>query len=109
MTQSERLGGAGAVPNDQADIRIGAVRLAQGTGLHARPVVRLTQCAKTFGATVEVALSRDGPWTDAKSPAQMMRLKAPPGTELVIRTAGQDASAALHAMLDMVRDHANEG
>ena len=99
----------GRPSHDKAAVFLtGAVRLSSPTGLHARPIVRLTQSAKTFSATIEMALSREGPWTDAKSPAQMMRMKAPAGVELVFRTTGPDADVALRTMLSVVQDHFGE-
>ena len=53
--------------------------LTNEVGLHARPSVKLTQLAKSFKASVELALAPDGPWTDAKSPVQVMRVKAGEG------------------------------
>ena len=50
--------------------------LTNAVGLHARPSVKLTQLAKSFRANIELALAPDGPWTDAKSPVQVMRVKA---------------------------------
>ena len=44
--------------------------LVNKIGLHARPSVKLTQCAKGFAAKIELALAADGPWTDAKSPGE---------------------------------------
>src|SRR3954454_8104429 len=68
--------------------------LVNPVGLHARPSVKLTQCAKRFAATIEIALAPDGPWTDAKSPVKVMRVKAPQGAMLYFRVAGPDGEAA---------------
>jgi len=57
--------------------------LINAVGLHARPSVKLTQLAKTFDCRVEIALSADGPWVDAKSPVKVMRVKAPRGAVLL--------------------------
>jgi phosphocarrier protein HPr len=76
--------------------------LVNEVGLHARPSVKLTQCAKRFAAKTEFALSPDGPWTDAKSPVKVMRVKAPQGATLHFRVAGSDAEAALAAVLMLV-------
>ena len=46
--------------------------------------------AKSFAATIEFALAADGPWTDAKSPVKVMRVKAPQGATLHFRVAGPD-------------------
>jgi phosphocarrier protein HPr len=78
--------------------------LVNKVGLHARPSVKLTQCAKRFVAKIELALAADGPWTDAKSPVKVMRVKAPQGATLHFRVAGADGEAALAAMLALVHD-----
>jgi len=69
----------------------GAALLTNETGLHARPSVKLTQMAKSFAAGVELGLSADGPWLDAKRPVQVMRAKANKGETLYFRAAGSDA------------------
>ena len=61
------------------------VTITHGVGLHARPSVKLTKLAKTFAAQVELALSPDGPWFDAKSIVKVMAAKAPKGTVLYLR------------------------
>jgi phosphocarrier protein len=78
--------------------------LVNAVGLHARPSVKLTQCAKSFAAAIEIALAADGPWTNAKSPVKVMRVKAPQGAMLYFRVAGPDGEAALAAMLALVHD-----
>jgi phosphocarrier protein len=78
--------------------------LVNPVGLHARPSVKLTQLAKGFTAKIEIALAADGPWTDAKSPVKVMRVKAPQGATLHFRVAGPDGEAALAAMLALVHD-----
>ena len=83
--------------------------LINPVGLHARPSVKLTQCAKSFAAKIEIALAPDGPWTDAKSPVKVMRVKAPQGAMLYFRVAGSDGDAALAAVLALVHDGFGEG
>ncbi|SDO88601.1 HPr family phosphocarrier protein [Afipia sp. GAS231] len=78
--------------------------LVNAVGLHARPSVKLTQCAKRFAAKIELALAPDGPWTDAKSPVKVMRVKAPQGAALHFRVTGHDGEAALAAVLALVHD-----
>jgi dihydroxyacetone kinase phosphotransfer subunit len=78
--------------------------LVNEVGLHARPSVKLTQLAKTFTSSVEIALSADGPWHDAKSPVKVMRVKAPKGATLHVRAIGPDARAALVAVIALVND-----
>jgi phosphocarrier protein HPr len=78
--------------------------LTNAVGLHARPSVKLTQLAKTFDCRVEIALSADGPWVDAKSPVKVMRVKAPRGAVLHVRASGKGARAAASALVGLVRD-----
>ena len=83
-------------------MKLGSALLINEVGLHARPSVKLTQLAKRFSATVEFALSEDGPWVDAKSPVKVMRVKAPKGATLYVRADGEDADAAIAAILALV-------
>lgn len=77
-------------------------RLTNKVGLHARPSVKLTQLAKRFASRIEVATSATGPWTDAKSPVKIMRIKASQGEVLHFKASGEDAAAAISALLDIV-------
>jgi phosphocarrier protein HPr len=77
--------------------------LINAVGLHARPSVKLTQLAKIFDCRVEIALSADGPWVDAKSPVKVMRVKAPRGAILHVRTSGEGARGAADALMALVR------
>lgn len=79
-----------------------SVVLENEVGLHARPSVKLTQLAKSFTSTIEFALEPEGPWTDAKSPVKVMRIKARKGSTLHFRTQGRDAEGALQALIDLV-------
>jgi phosphocarrier protein len=76
--------------------------LTNAVGLHARPSVKLTRLAKTFACDIEIALSADGPWVDAKSPVKVMRVKAPQGSILHVRVTGEDAPAAARAIMALV-------
>lgn len=79
-----------------------SARLVNKVGLHARPSVKLTQLAKRFAARIEVATSAAGPWTDAKSPVKIMRVKASQGEVLHFRASGEDAAAAITALVEIV-------
>lgn len=91
-----------------AAMRTGTALLTNAVGLHARPSVKLTQLAKSFASSIEFALSPDGPWTNAKSPVQVMRAKAPKGTVLHFRASGADAEPALAAVLALVERRFDE-
>ncbi len=78
-------------------------------GLHARPSVKLTKLAKNFCARIDLGLSAEGPWIDAKSIVKMMAAKAPKNTVLYFRAEGDDAAAALAALITLVeRDFTDE-
>jgi phosphocarrier protein len=94
---------AGRAPETFMTLTASAV-LVNSVGLHARPSVKLTQCAKGFAAKIEFALAADGPWTDAKSPVKVMRVKAPQGATLHFRVTGPDGEAALAVILALVHD-----
>jgi phosphocarrier protein len=82
--------------------------LTNEVGLHARPSVKLTQLAKSFAASVEIALESGGPWVDAKSPVKVMRVKAPRGATLHVRATGADAPAAASAIVSLVERRFDE-
>lgn len=81
----------------------GAIVIAHEVGLHARPSVKLTKLAKTFGSKIELGLTEDGPWIDAKSIVKVMAFKAAKGSTLHFRAHGGDAPEAVKALVDLVR------
>jgi phosphocarrier protein len=78
------------------------------TGLHARPAVKLTKLAKSFASAIEIRADDNGGWTNAKSPNAVMKLKAGHGVPLHIRAAGEDARAAVDALVALVDRDFNE-
>jgi len=85
-----------------------SVLMRHEVGLHARPSVKLTKLAKNFGARIDLGLSAEGPWIDAKSIVKVMAAKAPKNTVLYFRAEGDDAAAALAALITLVeRDFAD--
>ena len=85
------------------------VEIRHAVGLHARPSVKFTKLAKTFAARVEMALAPGGPWIDAKSIVKVMATKAPKGTVLHLRASGDDARAAIDALVALVQRNFDEG
>jgi phosphocarrier protein HPr len=71
-------------------------------GLHARASAKFVKCAETFDATVWVL--REGQSVGGTSIMGLMMLAAGPGSQLVIRTEGADADAALTALIALVKD-----
>jgi len=82
-------------------------RIINKLGLHARASAKLTQTASSFGA--EVWLERNGRRVNAKSIMGVMMLAAAHGATIIIDTEGQDADAALEAILALIADRFGEG
>jgi phosphocarrier protein len=85
------------------------VLITHEVGLHARPSVKFTKLAKSFPADVEVALSVEGPWFDAKSIVKVMAAKAPKGTVLHLRATGESAAEAVAALTALIERDFDEG
>ena len=83
--------------------------LTNAIGLHARPSVKLTKLAKAFGSRIDLGLSPDGPWVDAKSIVKVMATKAPKDTRIYFRAEGSDAKAALEALVMLVDGDFQDG
>lgn len=80
----------------------GSVWLFHPNGMHARPAIKLTKLAKRFAASVRVAVSEAGPWTDAKSVARVMAMKTPTHVTLYFEAEGNDAHDAVRALTKLV-------
>lgn len=76
-------------------------------GLHARASAKLTQVAS--GYQCEVWLERNGRRVNAKSIMGVMMLAAGKGASISIDTLGEDADAALAAVLKLIADKFDEG
>ena len=91
-------------------IRANASVLIRDTvGLHARPSVKLTKLAKGFAAQIDLGLSPEGPWIDAKSIVKVMATKAPKDSTIYFRAEGHDAKAALDALVMLVDGDFQDG
>jgi phosphocarrier protein len=82
-------------------------RIINKLGLHARASAKLTQTASSFGA--DVWIERNGRRVNAKSIMGVMMLAAAHGATIIIDTEGQDADAALEAILALIADRFGEG
>jgi phosphocarrier protein len=82
------------------------VAIVNPLGLHARPAAEFVKLAARFGADVQV--EKDGMTVNGKSIMGVMTLAAECGSAIHIRTSGDDAEAALAALVDLVRRGFNE-
>ncbi|WP_029007023.1 HPr family phosphocarrier protein [Azospirillum halopraeferens] len=87
----------------------GSILMRHEVGLHARPSVKLTKLAKSFRSRIDLGLSPDGPWIDAKSIVKVMAAKAPRNTVLHFRAEGEDAGAAVEALVGLVERDFDDG
>lgn len=69
-------------------------------GLHARPAAEFVKAANAFDCDVWV--TKDELEVNGKSIMGMMMLAAERGAEIVIRTSGGDAEAALDRLVGLV-------
>ena len=83
--------------------------LRHSVGLHARPSVKLTKLAKGFESRIDLGLSADGPWVDAKSIVKVMATKAPQDSVIYFRAEGADADAAVQALVTLVEGDFQDG
>jgi phosphocarrier protein HPr len=79
-----------------------SVVIRHAVGLHARPSVKLTKLAKAFQSRIDLGLSEEGPWVDAKSIVKVMATKAPQDSMIYFRAEGADADAAVKALVMLV-------
>ena len=75
-------------------------------GLHARAASKLVTLAARFEAAI--MLSKDGHRVDAKSIMGVLLLCGTPGSTLGVTASGPDATAAVRAIVDLVRDRFGE-
>ena len=80
----------------------GKVKLVHAVGMHARPAVKLTKLAKRFQAQISIRASETADWINAKSVAKVMALRAPRDAMIEIKANGEDAEAAVAALVDLV-------
>ena len=76
-------------------------------GLHARAAAKLTHLAGTFQS--EIWISRSGRRVNAKSIMGVMMLAAGKGAFVTIDADGEDAEAALAALLKLIAGRFDEG
>ncbi len=79
-----------------------SVKLIHSVGMHARPAVKLTKLAKKFQSQIAIRTSGSADWINAKSIAKVMAMRAPRDAIIEIRATGEDAVAAVAALVDLV-------
>jgi phosphocarrier protein HPr len=87
------------MPQAEAEIR-------NKLGLHARASAKLTQLAGSYPC--EVWMERNGRRINAKSIMGVMMLAAGKGSSITVDTEGEQADAALAAILALIADRFGE-
>lgn len=75
-------------------------------GLHARAAAKFVKTASAFSA--QITVSRAGQDVSGHSIMGLMMLAASPGSEIEINCSGDDAEAALEALVDLVANKFEE-
>lgn len=82
------------------------VRIVNALGLHARAAAKLVHAAGKYQS--QVTLLKDGEEADAKSILGILLLAAAQGTEVVVRTEGDDEQEALDDVVRLIEDRFGE-
>ena len=82
------------------------VTLRNPTGLHARPAKIFARAAAA--TTANVTVSKDGREVNGKSVLSVLTLDCHQGDEIVIRTEGEGAEAALEELVQLVESGMGE-
>jgi phosphocarrier protein len=88
-------------------MRSQSIEIINKLGLHARAAAKLTHIAS--GYQCEIWLSRSGRRVNAKSIMGVMMLAAGQGTAVLIEAKGDDADAAVAAIMQLIADKFGEG
>src|SRR3546814_6712439 len=83
-----------------------SVTLSLPHGIHARPAARIGECARGFQADIQ--LVHGGKRGDARSTVALLALGTRFGDEVTVQACGDDAEAALSAIVALLRSNMNE-
>ena len=84
------------------------VEVINKQGVHARPSSLIVRCAMEFRADILIRNETSGIESNAKSPLEIMMLNAPCGTGLTVIGEGEDAQAAVDAIVALIKNGFNE-
>lgn len=82
------------------------IEIINKLGLHARAASKLVELTTRYSSQIQ--LVKDGREVDAKSIMSVMMLAASKGTELTIKTSGQDEDDALSALAQLINNRFDE-
>lgn len=76
------------------------VEIVNPHGIHARPASEFVKTASHFKA--EISVGKDGMWVNGKSIMGVMTLAAERGSAVTVRAEGDDAEAAVDALVPVL-------
>ncbi|GAB6080831.1 HPr family phosphocarrier protein [Hydrogenophilus hirschii] len=82
------------------------IEIINKLGLHARASAKLAELANRFPC--EIWLERNGRRVNAKSIMGILMLAAAKGTTVTVETQGEEAEAALAAIVDLIQNRFGE-
>jgi phosphotransferase system HPr (HPr) family protein len=85
-----------------------SIEISNKYGLHARASTRLAQVAKQFQSSISVSTPNAPQEVDAKSILGILTLGAEKGQLLRVKTCGEDAEAAMTAIVRLVEQNFGE-
>ncbi|MCY3540518.1 MAG: HPr family phosphocarrier protein [Gammaproteobacteria bacterium] len=86
---------------------LGRVKIVNKLGMHARASAKFVQVAKSFPCSVELGHLEDQ-LVNGKSMMQIMTLAATQGSELILKTDGEEATAAYDTIEQLIADRFGE-
>ncbi len=84
-----------------------SITIINKLGLHARAAGKLVETTSRFSC--DITIEKDGRNVDGKSIMAMMMLAAAKGTEIQIKTNGDDEEDAIKAIVALINDRFGEG
>lgn len=78
-----------------------SITIANPYGIHARPAAEFVKVASKFRCHIEIG--KDGTWVNGKSIMGVMTLAAERGSTVTVRADGDDAEAAVAALVEVLR------
>jgi phosphocarrier protein HPr len=82
------------------------VQIVNKNGLHARPAAEIVKVSAKFQS--EITFVKDGMEVNGKSIMGVMMLAAECGSSLLVRAEGDDAAAALDALVTLITNKFGE-
>jgi phosphocarrier protein HPr len=83
-----------------------AVEVVNEAGIHARPAAEIVKVAAKFRS--EILVVRDDLEVNAKSIMGVMMLAAECGSTIIVKAEGDDAEAAVDAIVDLIANRFGE-